>query len=142
MTVGEGAGAGGNVGGSDTVVVPLFNVRFCSRRNKESWRIMPVTDVFRTRTGGKRWTNLFSICAIVVFSVTWSVGMYVSFRGSLSPHPETGELYPVLINGATIYAKRWEYYLTSPGARTIGILSMALFVYLNWGTNRPKQSDV
>ncbi len=99
-------------------------------------------DVFRTRARGKRLRNFLSICAIVVFAITWSVGMYVSFRGSLTPHPETGELYPVLLNGATIYVKRWEYYMTSPRARIVGILLMGLFVYLNWGTNPPSKKSI
>lgn len=95
----------------------------------------------RLRTLRKRLTDSVSVCALVVFSVIWSLQMYLSFYGSLSPHPETGELYGIPVHGATVYVKRWEYYLASPQAMTFGILLMGLFVYLHRGSNSSRKSD-
>jgi hypothetical protein len=80
-------------------------------------------------TRSERTANFVFVCAILVFVSTWSVGMYVSFRGSSSPVPSIGAVYPLNLNGGMIYVRLWQYYLCSTSARTIGIGLMALAIY-------------
>jgi len=74
--------------------------------------------------------NVLRIIAITVFSVVWSVQMYLSVYGPSVPSPATGAIYPVTIHGGVTYAAAWQYYFATPGAMLLSFMLFALNILL------------